>query len=65
MINTLGKRSQIMKNTIKKVLNIYVVSGIIAFFVILYLISFVILTSKISGGSSLQMQKEKMEQPKR
>lgn len=54
-----------MKDTIKKMLNIYVVSGIIIFFVILYLISFVILTSEISSGSSLQMKKEKMEQLKK
>lgn len=53
-----------MKNTIKKLLNIYVVSGIITFFVILYLVSFVMLTSEINSGSSLQMHKEKMEQLK-
>jgi hypothetical protein len=54
-----------MKDTIKKVLNIYVVSGLIAFFVILYLVSFFMVTSKISSGSSLQMQKERMQQPKK
>lgn len=54
-----------MKDRIKKVFNIYVVSGLIALFVIFYLISFVMLQIDISSGSSLKMKKEQIAQEKK
>lgn len=54
-----------MKDTIKKVLNIYVVSGFIGLLVIFYLISFIMLQIDISNGSSLKMEKEQMRQEKK
>ncbi len=46
-----------MKHKHHKFMNIYVVSGLIGGFSFLYLISFVILQSNISKGSSLAIKR--------
>lgn len=54
-----------MKESIKKVLNIYVISALIGLFAVLYMISFVILQMDINNGSSLKMHKEQMAKQKK
>lgn len=46
-----------MKLEIKKYLNIYVITGLIGLFSILYLLSFAFVLSDVSSGSSREMKK--------
>lgn len=50
-----------MRKTISKYLNIYVVTGLIGIFSILYLISFVFILNDVTGGSSREMKKKYCE----
>ena len=54
-----------MKATIKKVLNVYVVTGIIGGLSLLYMVSFAFVLSDVNKGSSVAIQKALMEKQKK
>ncbi|QOP44788.1 hypothetical protein [Sulfurimonas paralvinellae] len=47
-----------MRKTIKKYLNIYVVTALIGGFSVLYLFSFAFVLNDVTGGSSREMKKK-------
>jgi len=56
-----------MRKTIKKYLNIYVVTAFIALFSLLYMLSFAFIINDVANGSSLQMKRDylkKLEEEK-
>lgn len=55
------KREIIMRKTVKKLMNVYVISWLIAIFSFLYLLSFAFIDSSISKGSSVAIKKAMLE----
>ena len=50
-----------MRKTVKKLMNVYVISWLIAIFSFLYLLSFAFIDSSISKGSSVAIKKAMLE----
>jgi len=50
-----------MRKKLSKYLNIYVISGLIAFFSVFYIISYMFLFNDIQSGSSREMKKKYCE----
>ncbi len=53
-----------MKQTIKKFMNVYVISVLIGFFSFLYILSFVVINGNISKGSSVEIKRAMLEKQK-
>ena len=56
----------VMKKTVKKFMNVYVITALIGFFSFLYILSFAVINGNISKGSSVEnkramLEKQKME----
>ena len=50
-----------MRKTLRKYFNIYVVTGLIGVFSVLYILSFAFVLNDVSGGSSREMKKKYCE----
>ncbi len=49
---------------VTKYINIYVVTGLMVFFVVLYLISLVFINNGVSGNSSVEIHHKQLEKQK-
>ncbi|MDD2357670.1 MAG: hypothetical protein PHX13_07155 [Thiovulaceae bacterium] len=53
-----------MKKTVKKLMNVYVIIALIGFFSFLYILSFAVINSNISKGSSVEIKRAILEKQK-
>lgn len=61
LLLTLFQKEFPMRTKIKRFVNIYVVTGLIGGFSILYILSFAFIGNNIANGSSLQMKRDYLE----
>lgn len=54
-----------MKQTVKKLMNVYVISALIGFFSFLYILSFAVINGNISKGSSVEIKRAMLEKQKK